>query len=562
MNKITFIILALIFVYGAGSHISAAQTALPSTSVVISQFQTAGGAAGDEFIEIHNVSTNSVDLNGHRLVYRSTAGTNDVGVVIWSTSTIIPAGGYYLVASTAYDGTVTPDITYNTASVGLAAAGGGLAIRNGAANTGTIIDSVGYGTATNAFIEGTVTTAPAANSGQQRLQSGCRDTDNNSTDFANLNPSLPRNTSTQTIICVGGNILIGFPSASPNPATPGGTVLFTVFVTPANNPPSTGIAVVGNLTPVGGSAAQPLFDDGTNGDVTPGDNTFSFAYQIPANQPGGSVNLQFGVSDQQGRASASAFNFVVNASFPPDEPLLFGNPSNAVPDVNQPLNYLMVKPQYTLSYNRDNATPNWVAWRLDSTWLGTAPRQDDYRPDPDLPAGWYRVVTGDYSGSGYTRGHITPSGDRTRSIPDNSATFLMTNFVPQSAANNNGTWNEMEIYLRTLAQAGNEIYTYSGGAGSLGRIGSGCGTPNSCVNVPAVTWKIALVIPNGDNDLQRVNKTTRVISVIVPNTETVNIDWRLYRVSVDRIESLTGYNFFTNLSRNTERILESRVDTQ
>ncbi|HYG10172.1 MAG TPA: hypothetical protein VD835_09510, partial [Pyrinomonadaceae bacterium] len=57
------------------------------------------------------------------------------------------------------------------------------------------------------------------------------------------------------------------------------------------------------------------------------------------------------------------------------EHLTMGNPSNATTDVNQPTNYLMEKPQYALSYHRDNGRANWVSWHLDSTWMGSAPRQ-------------------------------------------------------------------------------------------------------------------------------------------------------------------------------------------
>src|SRR5215207_1022354 len=119
-----------------------------STSVAISQFQVAGGTAADEFVELHNVGNTSVDLNGYRLVYRSATGTTDVAVVNWTTSTLIPAGGYYLIAAaSSYDDIVPANITFNAGSTGsFAGAGGGFAIRNGAVNTGTIIDSVGYGT--------------------------------------------------------------------------------------------------------------------------------------------------------------------------------------------------------------------------------------------------------------------------------------------------------------------------------------------------------------------------------------------------------------------------------
>ncbi len=46
------------------------------------------------------------------------------------------------------------------------------------------------------------------------------------------------------------------------------------------------------------------------------------------------------------------------------EHLILGNPSNATSDVANYNNYLMVKPQYVLSYKRDRGIPNWVA----GTW--------------------------------------------------------------------------------------------------------------------------------------------------------------------------------------------------
>ena len=48
------------------------------------------------------------------------------------------------------------------------------------------------------------------------------------------------------------------------------------------------------------------------------------------------------------------------------EHLTLGNPSGATPDEAQPTNYLLAKPQYALSYNRDQGKPNWVSWHLSS----------------------------------------------------------------------------------------------------------------------------------------------------------------------------------------------------
>ncbi len=533
-----------------------------SPNIVISGFQVAGGSANDEFIELHNTSSNSVDLNGLRLVYRSAAGTSDVLFAEWTSSTIIQSGAYYLIASNVYDGTTAPNFTYNptTCSCSMSATAGGLAIRSGAVNTGIIFDSVGYGAATNAFVEGTTTVAPPTNAAQSRANNGCQDTDNNAGDFSTVNPAAPRNNATSPNVCSGGggaNLLAGG-GANPATVSPGGTTLLTVSVFPATTPPSTGISVVGNLTTIGGAANQQFFDDGTNGDATAGDNTYSYLAAVPNDLSGGVRNVTVVVSDTQSRTANVSIAITINAPIAGEEPLLLGNPSNATSDVANENNYLMVKPQYSLSYNRSKAEPNWVAWRLDTSWLGTAPRQDDYRPDPQLPAAWYHVLDTDYSGSGYDRGHMAPSGDRTRSIPDNSATFLMTNFLPQLAANNQGPWEDFESYCRTLAQAGNEIYIVSGGAGVFGTIANGK------IVVPQVTWKVALVLPNGDNDLQRIGKATRTIAIIVPNQPPVDINapWRNFRVSVNAVENLTGYNFFSNVPKNTQELIERRRDTQ
>jgi endonuclease G len=86
--------------------------------------------------------------------------------------------------------------------------------------------------------------------------------------------------------------------------------------------------------------------------------------------------------------------------------LLLGNPSNAVPSVASIDNYLMVKPQYVLSYNSKTNTANWVSWQLNRSWIGTADRLDNFRPDDALPAEAYKVRPTDYTGSGYDRGHI------------------------------------------------------------------------------------------------------------------------------------------------------------
>ena len=241
---------------------------------------------------------------------------------------------------------------------------------------------------------------------------------------------------------------------------------------------------------------------------------------------------------------------------PSSEHLTMGNPSNAVTDVAVPYNYLMEKPQYSMSYNRDRGESNWVSWHLDTSWLGSAPRQNDFRADTTLPAGWYQVQATDYSGSGFDRGHMCPSADRTITVAANSATFLMTNMIPQLPANNQGVWADLESYCRTLVSSGNELYIISGGSGTQYFIANGH------VAVPTQTWKVIIVLANGSNDVSRVTTTTRTIAVVVPNSGSIGPDWRSYRVSVDQIEGMTGFDFFSNVPTSIQNVIEATVDNQ
>jgi endonuclease G len=250
----------------------------------------------------------------------------------------------------------------------------------------------------------------------------------------------------------------------------------------------------------------------------------------------------------------------------PTEHLVMGNPSGATIDVKNAQNYLVLRNQYDLSYNRDRGEPNWVSWHLDSSWIGTVDRQNDFRPDMSMPIDWYRVLESDYTRSGLDRGHMCPSGDRTDSATDNSETFLMTNMVPQAPANNRGPWEKLEAYCRVLASEGNDLYIIdgpsgTGGSGSNGDVTNTLGKGH--VVVPAVVWKVIIVVPQATNSMFRITDTTRTIAVIMPNNQNIgqSTPWQNFRVSIKKVEELTGYNFFSTIPSCVQDVIEARVDT-
>jgi endonuclease G, mitochondrial len=228
--------------------------------------------------------------------------------------------------------------------------------------------------------------------------------------------------------------------------------------------------------------------------------------------------------------------------------LRMGNPTHASADATHKNNFLLVKPFYALSYNNVKGTPNWVSWRLSREDLGTA-RRFPFKPDSDLPHGFKNILPSDYTGSGFDRGHMCPHSDRNGSLESSKATFVMTNMVPQSPENNQRAWNQLEIYLRDLVENHGEVcYIIAGpaGVGGVGRNGPAKKTPNGNVVVPAVTWKVVMVLDEDVNSPDQFNEDShiRLFAAIVPNDSSPGEEWVGFRRTVDEVEALTGYTFF------------------
>lgn len=548
-----------------------------STDIVISQVYGGGGNSGasyrNDYIELFNRGASPVNVSGWSVQYASSA--NNFSLKTDLTGTIQP-GGYFLIqqASGGANGTLLPSPDIATGSINMSATAGKVALVTngtlltcGAAATpctlaSPIRDYVGFGAAASTYEGSGPTSSPSATNAIFRSGGGCADTDDNATDFA-VAAALPRNGASPASTCGTSTNPSGVGMANPSTVASGSNTLLTVSVTPGANPTSSGLSVTANLSNIGGSSSQSFFDNGTNGDVTPADNVFSFQATVTIGTSDGSYSLPFTVADAQARSSSSSIGITVGTA-PPNVHLTMGNPSNAVVDSQIPGNYLMVKPQYVMAYNRDRGQPNWVSWHLDSSWIGSTPRQDDYRPDTSLPAGWYQVQATDFSGSGFDRGHHTPSGDRTASVADNSATFLMTNMMPQAPDNNQGPWEAFESYCRTLVTQGNELYIVMGGVGQGGTGSNGflATTANGNVVVPSYTWKVAIILPSGTNDVSRVTTSTRTIGIIMPNRQGIISDpWQKYLSTIDQVEAITGYDFFSNVPVATQTVIESSLDS-
>jgi len=282
-----------------------------NAQVVISQLYGGGGNTGatftHDFIELFNAGNQPVDVSGWSVQYAGATGTS------WQrtnlTGTIQP-GQYYLVQQAIGAGGTTPLPTPDaTGTIAMSGTAGKVAlVSNQTTLAGacpvdqTIVDFVGFGSTANCF-EGAATPAPSNTTAVIRKNDGCTDTQNNSADFVALAPA-PRNRAAALNPCTTTEPTNPSVTAGASPATvaPGATVLLTATVAPGTNPASTGLAVSGDLTAIGGAAAQPFFNDGTNGDVTAGDNLFSYAATVAAGTASGAKAILVTVTDAQNRS--------------------------------------------------------------------------------------------------------------------------------------------------------------------------------------------------------------------------------------------------------------------
>jgi endonuclease G len=166
-----------------------------------------------------------------------------------------------------------------------------------------------------------------------------------------------------------------------------------------------------------------------------------------------------------------------------------------------------------------------------------------------------RIISTDYSGSGFDRGHMLPAADRFGNVQLMDDTFLMTNIVPQAADLNQYVWEKLERYARGIVRRGSDIYTIAGVYGERERLKGRLTVPTNC-------WKIIVVLPPGGSVLD-LDAGTRIVAVDMPNDNGIKkIYWQKFRVPVREIEQRTGYNFFSDLPVNVQEKLETSVDSE
>lgn len=199
---------------------------------------------------------------------------------------------------------------------------------------------------------------------------------------------------------------------------------------------------------------------------------------------------------------------------------------------------------FSLSYHEAYEQAEWVAYVLKKEHLTYDDRKRPYFiEDPFVStksADWRN-----YKGSGYDRGHLVPAGDRRFALQAYNETFYTSNISPQDRAFNAGLWNRLEMKTRSWAKRYGAVYVFTGGVltDGLEEIGE------EDVAVPRYFYKI----------IAREHKgTVMVLGFLMEGVEQ-NKPLQGFIVPVDRIEALTGIDFFHQLDKEIQAEMEKSV---
>ena len=203
---------------------------------------------------------------------------------------------------------------------------------------------------------------------------------------------------------------------------------------------------------------------------------------------------------------------------------------------------------YALGYIEKHEQPAWVQYIMTAEEVSkrAAKRGDDFRPDPEVPTG--SATPQDYTRSGYDRGHLAPAADMSFSVRTMSESFYMSNMSPQAPQFNRGIWSKLEKQVRHFATKEKRIVVVTGPILPVEKtitIGA------SRVTVPEYYYKV----------IYDTTPPEKMIGFVLPNKGS-KADLRTFAVTVDRVEELTGLDFFSTVPRSKQEQLERTITVE
>jgi endonuclease G len=213
-------------------------------------------------------------------------------------------------------------------------------------------------------------------------------------------------------------------------------------------------------------------------------------------------------------------------------------------------NKILPSQAFTVGYSNKRGNPLWVVYRLKPlpdnivqlkrpSYFSTDKRADN------------KVTHADYNKSGYDRGHMAPNYAISALYGKQAQleTFVMTNITPQKPNLNRKLWQRLEeVEIKYFTQLAPTIWVTTGTVfdNRIDYLSTA-----SHVEIPDAFYKIYA--------MQDGNKTY-LLAFLMPQEVKGNEPLDYYLVTVDKIEELTGLDFFHELDDREENALEAALD--
>jgi len=210
-----------------------------------------------------------------------------------------------------------------------------------------------------------------------------------------------------------------------------------------------------------------------------------------------------------------------------------------------------------LEYSEQHEQAKWVAHIITPDIIdGNVFRTNDFREDPLITTGSATEVdyflkylqpdsTYKYDGFGYDRGHLAPSADFRWSRQALSESYFYSNMSPQLPDFNREGWAELEGLLRRYIVDHPETQLYVLTGPLLNDNLPVIERSVNKVSIPREYFKVVLDLKTGD-----------AIGFLMPNA-TISKPLSEYAKSIDEIEALTGFDFFSLIDQ--QEAIESHV---
>jgi len=211
---------------------------------------------------------------------------------------------------------------------------------------------------------------------------------------------------------------------------------------------------------------------------------------------------------------------------------------------------------YSLEWDFTKKSQRWSCYQMyagNSSSNASRYRGDPQYPyDPDIPSS-YQFASDPYWNTGFDHGHICPSADRLCSSEANYQTFYLSNMQPQVNGFNAGVWANMEVQLRNWNRNAFRDTLYVCKGGTIDNSSQILRTLGSGLIVPKYFF-MAILCKNSQG--------YKALGFWVEHKASDDNDLSKYVVSIDKLEELTGIDFFCNLPDKTEQAVEANVYPQ